>query len=324
MPQPTATPKPSPTPGISPEALAYLKEVFEIVQTHALNRDRVDWEALKEKVYTDEQTAQTPADTYDSVRRILVWLNDGHSRFMSAEEAAQFNSLETSSADNPPPEGWLSEDGYAYLFIPQFASGDLDVNHAYANQLQQIVKELDAGAPCGWVIDLRENRGGNLSSMVPGLSGLLPDGEIYAFQKVTGEVEASSLINGQYIDYDGEVVEQVDDPLAGLQHPDPAIAILIGPYTTSAGEMLALTFKGLSNVAYFGHETSGKTTGIDFIYLSDGAILLLTSSVFVDRTGQVYGGSFQPDIPLEGIYKYPKTIPPTVKEWLETQETCQP
>jgi len=317
----TSPTAPSPTPGPSPEARAYLEEVFELVQAHALNRDKVDWDRLKEKVFTDEMGAQTTADTYDSIRNILVWLNDRHSRFLSAEEAEWFMNLDTSAADNPPPESWLSAEGYAYLYVPPFASGDPDVNNAFAEQLQQSVKGLDASAPCAWVIDLRENFGGNLFPMVAGLSGLIPDGEVSTFQFVDGRTETSLLKNGQFIDQ-GEVLAEVKAPLSALTNPNPAIAILIGPVTSSSGEMLALSFKGLPNVTYFGHETGGYTTGNSLFTLSDGSILLLTSSIFIDRTGQAYGGSFQPDLPLETIAGYPKTIPPTVLEWLDSQETC--
>ena len=320
-PLPTPTPRPSSTPGPSPEAQAFLEEVFELVQTHALNRDKVDWDRLREKIYTDEMHAETTADTYDSVRHMLVWLNDRHSSFLSSEEAEWFMNLDTSAADNPAPESWLSEEGYAYLYIPQFASGDREVNNAYAQQLQQRVKALDASAPCAWVIDLRQNFGGNLFPMVAGLSGLIPDGEVSSLQFVDGRIETSLLKNGQFIDQ-GEVLTEVKEPLTGLSNPTPVIAILIGPVTSSSGEMLALSFKGLPNVTYFGHETGGYTTGNSLFTLSDGSIILLTTSIFIDRTGQAYGGSFQPDIPLETIAGYPKTIPPTVLEWLESKEAC--
>ena len=81
--------------------------------------------------------------------------------------------------------------------------------------------------------------------------------------------------------------------------------------------MLALAFKGIPNVVYFGQETAGLTTGNSRFDLSDGSIILLTTSVFVDRLGQPSTHGFSPDVPLESTYAYPDEIPPAVQDWLE-------
>ena len=320
---PPPTPIPTPTPGMSPEALAFVDEVAEIIQSHALNRENISFDFIAGSVYAFELDAVTPADTYDSIIFLVGQLRDRHSQFLTPEEAEWFRNLDTSDLENPATLGEIRQGKYAYLHIPQFASGDLQVNQKYANDLFDLVMAVDAQSPCGWVIDLRDNYGGNLAPMVSGLIPLIGDGIIGGFQDVDGNLTPIEYSAGEFIGEDENDWFDTGHQEISLQHPNPPIAILVGPNTASSGEMLALTFKGLENVVYFGHQTAGMTTGNDKFDLSDGSILLLTTSVFVDREGTVYGGSFEPDFPLESIYASPGEIPPEVIEWLNSQESCQ-
>ncbi|MFN2144626.1 MAG: S41 family peptidase [Anaerolineales bacterium] len=319
---PPPTPIPSPTSGISPEAQAYLDEVIDIVRSHAINREMVNYEVFQGQVSVREMEAVTPRDTYDSVIYLLGQLKDGHSRFLTPEEAEWFQDLETASPENPEPIGGI-RDGVAYLHISQFASGDLQVNQAYANTLFDLVMALDAQSPCGWVIDLRDNYGGNLAPMVSGMVPLIGDGVLGYFEDVEGNRTPIEYDSGEFIGDDENDWFDTGYRDISLQHPNPPIAILIGPNTASSGEMLALTFKGKENVIYFGHQTAGQTTGNDKFDLSDGAILLLTTAVFVDREGTVYGGPVLPDLPLESVSGYSGEIPPEVSAWLSKQPSCQ-
>ena len=68
--------------------------------------------------------------------------------------------------------------------------------------------------------------------------------------------------------------------------------------------MTVLAFKGLENVKIFGQPTASYTTGNNYYQLYDGAVLLLTTSSILDRTGKLYENeAIQPDIqtdqPLE-------------------------
>jgi len=123
-------------------------------------------------------------------------------------------------------------------------------------------------------------------------------------------------------DSEGDVHIDLSSQTFELKNPDLPIAILIGPYTVSAGEMLALAFKGMPNAVTFGHETNGLTTSLSHFYLSDGSLIFITDSVFVDPTGQVYGGPVQPDIVVESGYSDTQTIPPEALEWLSEQGQC--
>ncbi len=322
-PTPTAappTPMPSPTAGISPEARAYLEEFLQIVEQNALNAGKVDWEALRAELYAREAEAVTPEDTHDSLLYVLIQLDDGHSRLMFPDENAEF--LDLTLDDMPQPWGEVVSEQYAYLNIPSFASGDEIVNQDYADRLQALAAELQAADPCGWVVDLRPNSGGNMGPMLAGVGALLGEGDLGSFQDAAGERKEMAFQDGR-VTIGDELLTELTEPGETFQPHDLPLAVLIGPNTASAGEMLALAFLARPNVVFFGHTTNGLTTANNYFTLSDGTGLLLTVEVFVDVNGELYGGAMEPDLPLSGMFSDWDTIPPEVLDWLREQTACR-
>jgi carboxyl-terminal processing protease len=303
---------------MSTEVAGYLAEVFDILQTHSLNRHAVDWQALKTDVYARESRSQFTFDTYDSIHYLLARLGDQHSFFMPPQTAQGFDA--TTLEDIPAPESMLVEGKYAYLKVPGFASGDPQVNQDYATALQALVMDLDAQSPCGYVVDLRENNGGNLLPMLAGIGTLFGEGLVGSFVDADGEITPLYYQDGQAW-VEGELDSQITVPDVRLQVDRPPTAVLIGRDTLSSGEMLALAFKGIPNTILFGHATAGLTTGNDVFEPSDGARIFLTTAVFMDRTGQIYGGEVEPDRPI--TIGSSGAIPDEVMEWLQDQPACQ-
>jgi C-terminal processing protease CtpA/Prc len=73
------------------------------------------------------------------------------------------------------------------------------------------------------------------------------------------------------------------------------IAILMGPRTCSAGEIVALAFKGKKQVSFYGAPTAGLTTANSTYMLSDKSMLVLTVCMEADRAGRVCDGRLMPD-----------------------------
>ena len=73
------------------------------------------------------------------------------------------------------------------------------------------------------------------------------------------------------------------------------VAVLIGPHTTSSGEMTAIAFRGRPATRFFGEPTAGYTTGNQVFDLSDGAHLVVTSVYVEDRNGVGFTGAISPD-----------------------------
>ena len=94
----------------------------------------------------------------------------------------------------------------------------------------------------------------------------------------------------------GHVLCRVAGKAHVLDKPVGRIAILIGPRTASAGEAVAIAFKGRRSVKLFGQPTAGQSTGNEAITLEDGAVLAIAAAVMVDRDGNHYGGQVLPDV----------------------------
>jgi carboxyl-terminal processing protease len=77
--------------------------------------------------------------------------------------------------------------------------------------------------------------------------------------------------------------------------------VLTGRRTVSAGEIVALAFKGREQTCLIGQPTAGLTTANATYSLSDRSMLVLTVCQEADFTGHVCDGRIQPDkfIPAE-------------------------
>jgi carboxyl-terminal processing protease len=74
------------------------------------------------------------------------------------------------------------------------------------------------------------------------------------------------------------------------------VAILIDQRTASSGEGLAIAFCGRGQTRFFGRHTAGLSTANHGYELGDGAHLVLTVAVDLDRTGRAYEDGIQPDV----------------------------
>jgi C-terminal processing protease CtpA/Prc len=80
-----------------------------------------------------------------------------------------------------------------------------------------------------------------------------------------------------------------------IKAADAPVAVLVGPHTTSSGEMTAIAFRGRPQTRIFGAPTGGFTTGNSVFNLSDGAHLVITGVYVEDRNGVGFSGPIAPD-----------------------------
>ena len=324
-PSPTATPtSPAPSPtasptsliDLSPEALTYLNDALDIMQEHSLNREQINWERLRGRARSRAMGASTPEDTYLAIQFALKDLGDHHSFFMTPQ---QFAELEEGTADlsNPDPSGRLLDSGLGYIMVPGFA-GLGDAASEYATEIQEIIRQIDKDSPCGWIVDLRQNIGGSMWPMLAGIGPILGEGRAGAFVSPDGEQIGWTYTEGQA--WEGDSLQAaVTGTAYELGNPSPPVAVLTGPRTSSSGEAIAVAFRGRPNTRSFGQATMGLSTANESFELSDGARIFLTVSVFVDRTGQEYGGVIAPD---EVVGQEEELTLQAAVDWLLEQPAC--
>jgi C-terminal processing protease CtpA/Prc len=305
---------------ISSEASAYLEDALDIMQNNSLYRETIDWEALRKSAFEVAQHAQTPADTYGAISFALSQLGDHHSSFYTPTEFEQ--NAEMTASDNPAPRGKLLLEKIGFIAIDEFwGSG----RNEYATKAQQVIRDLDAQNPCGWIVDLRENNGGSMWPMLAGIGPILGDGDVGAFVDSYGHKAVWSYRSGQAM-LDGHTNTQVSGQPYKLKTSFPPVAVLTGVNTASSGEAIVIAFRGRPNTHSFGLYTAGLTTGNDPIPLSDGAMINLTTSVSADRTGQTYGDRIYPDELVDDVRKFTflmdEAIPQPAIDWLMSQPAC--
>ena len=284
--------------GLSASARNYLARALDFMEDVFLYRSRVNWTAVRAAALDTVPNAQTPAQTYPGIRAAIRRLNDRHSGFWPPEAApgrvdAPSNNALYLAAGQP------MRSRLAYLYVPTF-TGRNPVGRA--DSILTLVRQLDQNAPCGWILDLRNNPGGFWAAMIAGLNPLIGDGRFgglvdadsaraffYSYGATAGVVQDAPRDSAEYLRASSSY---------RLRRPGSPVAILQGPLTASAGELIILAFRGPGRppMRSFGGYTYGVTTVPSGTYLPpDSAFLNITAAVMFDGNRRVYGDSIAPD-----------------------------
>ena len=144
-------------------------------------------------------------------------------------------------------------------------------------------------------MDLRGNGGGSMWPVLAVVAPLLRgDGEIGAFV----DRESASV---RWTLTAGVLASGGTAQLAGATgHREGRVSVLTDAHTASAGEAVAVAFRGLPEVRSYGAATLGFSVGTETAGLpAADLVLTVATSRFADRTGEVYGGRVTPDVPSE-------------------------
>ena len=358
---------PSPTESAKPSAAAvsYMTAALDIMQAHSIRRHEIDWESFRSGAMRSMGDAQTTSDTYPALRQTITALGDHHSFLIAPSDASALIARSNVSTFVAPSSGstliassnvstlmapsnvsaqglpfgtgitaidaQLLPPGIGYIYIPGTDDQGSDAT-AFADALQEAVENLDSSDPCGWVVDLRQNVGGNMWPMIAGIGPVLGEGDLGSFVDPDSVRSIWYYADGaagmRFPSGQKSVAAAVSDTAYKLAAVEPPpVAVLYGPYTASSGEALAIAFRGRSLSRSFGEPTSGLSTANATYPLSDGALLVLTVATDVDRTGQIYGGELQPDQPVSWTTIEPTSVYDTAaaqaKEWLLAQSACE-
>ena len=86
---------------------------------------------------------------------------------------------------------------------------------------------------------------------------------------------------------------------------DRPIAVLVGPVTMSSGQLAAIALRGDPRVRLFGESTAdGYATSLQWHQVSARLALNLAEAQFADRTGHVHPGVVQPEVAVQGAWRF--------------------
>ena len=265
------------------------------MENSSINRYKIDWANFRKDVFAVvSPTAQSIRDTYAGIGKALALLGDNHSFYTSPSGytisgnlsiVAQFENIGTP----------VIPSDIGYVLISPFSGASVDAEIAFAKQIQDKIMQQDHPDLKGWIVDLRNNTGGNMWPMLAGIGPILGDGIAGYFVSADGSAVSWAFQNGASVYGGSTQVTKLDDSY-NLLVSNPKVAVLLNGAVASSGEAIAVSFIGRGNTKSFGSATLGLSTGNAGFVLSDNAVLNLTTSYFADRSRNLYGGIIEPDM----------------------------
>lgn len=328
-------------PGASRDSVVYLDTALWYLEHYYLHSDQIDWAHIREVSFDRIKGAQTPSDTYIGIHEALVLIGDRHTQLIPAnwkaepDDLSKIDDYRRQILETKTPEGRLTSGNIGYVLVPWFqgtGSGpivflDKESKAAYVDRMRQILIELDNREPCGWILDLRKNPGGNMWPMLDGLAPLIGEGRVFSNEMPQFGRRTDTWIIGGRASYGAPFLGGLGLWGPGkldLKKGHAPIAILIGKFTASAGEALVVSFSGRPDTRTFGTPTFGATTSTQGVSLSDGAELYITIGREIDRNGRSYESQIEPDETVDGVGEADDS-PPIVaaSNWIRSKSQCR-
>jgi hypothetical protein len=302
----------------------YFQRALTLIRQHHRNSSKADWAQLIARARPMLAGASHPADTYPAIRMVLSILGEHHSFLLPPPaspplQGTSASSTAAASGAATSPAWHIIAGNIGAVRLPALNTLGPDgpaLGKAYATAIQTALSEIDKNPRlCGWIIDLRDNGGGNMWPMLKGLDPLLGTGPFGYFVQTDGSTQAWQRSAGNI--FPAPEMLPPSSPAFALKHASTPIAVLIGPQTASSGEMVAIALIGRQGVRTFGTASAGFTSGNNVYPLTDGATLVITEVSVRDRTGKGYAGPIVPDEQVT-----PAQIEAAASRWLARQ--CEP
>jgi len=302
---------------LAPDAQRELDSAIATVRRVAYWRDTVSWPLVEADVHAIAGGARSAAETYPAIRELLSRLGDHHSFLMPAQQSSQWQA--GTLRKNPLPTVKALDAGIGYISVPAYAGGDSVAYRAYTQGTHALLEGVARSARCGWILDLRENGGGNMWPMLAGLKPFVGGAALGSFS--SAGANGSPWIAGSGVN--------IDPPASLGLLESAAVAVLIGPATASSGEAVAVAFHGRPRTRFFGQATKGLANANSMERLPDGAIMMVMGAIDVDRNGQRFGEKVLPDETIDGTVS--ATALGTMNDpavaaatrWISSQPSCR-
>lgn len=271
------------------QAKKYLNELLDLLEANSVKRKEIDWKMFRQDVLRHGKDCRTIPECYPTAQYAVAKLEDHHSYFSSAVGTREIE------AEQPLPvyTDEVTPSSVGYIRV-NYCVGDETKIKSYIEDIHgKIIKQCHP-MPIAWIVDLRDNFGGNMWPMIAGLGLLLENGVQGYFIDPDGNNTSWSFEKGTV--FLGKIRMAENEQLRSSVTKQK-IAVLINNRTASSGEAIAVLFKGYPNTRFFGSPTFGVSTGCAPFRLSDGSRLNLATSIFADRNKIRYGKSILPDVP---------------------------
>ncbi len=182
--------------------------------------------------------------------------------------------IERKKVEIPSVASSMKKDGIGYIAVSSF-------DELTDEQFIEAVDQLKKKDMKGLIVDLRNNGGGMLTSVVNMLDYMLPKGKMIVSTKDK---------NGKGEEYKSTSDDYFDLPLV----------VLVNGNTASASEVFSGAVKDYGIGTLVGTKTFGKGIVQSVIPLSDGTAIKITTSKYYTPNGKnIHGTGIEPDIEVE-------------------------
>jgi C-terminal processing protease CtpA/Prc len=278
-----------------------LDSSISLLQQYALHSSATNWPLVKKTAYAKGAKASTWSELDPAIAYLFEAVNDHHGWLSVGDSNLKWNpggDLKFSTeVKNEIAKGnrivkKMLTGNIGYLRVPGMMLDTSQYNKK-AQQLMDSLYTLQQGGATKFIIDLRLNAGGTMFPMIAGLAALLGDGKFIGNANAGGRIEDMSLLkNGKFSTADGgaaSIEMKTDVSKAG-------VVVLTSNLTGSAGECVAVAFKGRRHTKFIGEPTAGFTTGNNGHWIVEGkAGIVIAESAIVDRNKNIYYSNVQPD-----------------------------
>ena len=276
----------------------YLQTLTEAIKNNSAFSGSLNWAELDKALALRADTMTSITNAPQLANYMLGQLKavgDKHSFLMTKNTSQGYVQ---GTLLNEKPQSRLLPGQIGYVSVPALSTTNETASAAFANTIQQMVRELDSQNEIkGWIVDLRKNTGGNMYPMIAGLGPLTGSGKLgYFMKRVNNRPYYLPWHYTKGTSGSGKGISvRVNRPYS-LKKKKPKVAILIGKLTSSSGEMTAISFHGAKNTRFFGQPTGGFTTGNGKYSLPDGSFLLLATMHTANRNKKAFDAEIHPDV----------------------------
>ncbi len=277
----------------SKKAKLILGKTIEIMKTNSVNSKNVDWPALTTEAYRLAEHATEPEQLGNSIRFLFQSLDDFHGRFRYNDSIFRWKKervivpevykIELAKKENKFFTRHLENMGY--LRIPTTLQ---EIAKERSRALQDSLCKLLSKNPKGLIFDLRLNGGGHVMSMMMGISNVLEYGIVSPGDEIR--------MDGFY--RDSKRIHPFTETCQ-RNHVDIPIAVIIGPFTASSAEGLAILLKNRPNTILIGEPTAGWVSSVNGFEISRNAGINLSIGYMTDANGKPYKTKIQPEIIIQ-------------------------
>ena len=170
----------------------------------------------------------------------------------------------------------MKEDQIGYIAVSGFEK-------VTSHQFEEALEDLKSQGMKSLVIDLRNNPGGNLSTVCEMLDLILPEGTIVYTEDKYGNRDT----------YSSDEEHKLEIPMA----------VLINGNSASASEIFAGAIQDYGVGTLVGTTSYGKGIVQNLYQITDGTCLKVTTSEYFTPNGRnIHGIGIEPDIKVEYIY----------------------